>query len=182
MEKQIQQLLVAELKRQVPPKLNFVELDTARGTDSDCLYIDCATKPTFFLAYQASDNRNAFTVEMAWSCDGAFPQPAAFPVPRDWEDIGVKRGDVGVSNFRFRLTKLWVKPKFDPWWEFDVRRAKAKSSEMSVYADPEMSITAKCEWLVSSSVDRVANEGFKYMREIRQRFRTLETASAAESL
>lgn len=133
------------------------------------LYSDTPSKPVVFLFFQVSDKRDAFTVELAWSDSGAFPALSDYPVPRDWPDIGVVRGDHGVTEFRFRLSKLWVKPKYDPWWEFAPPNDISRSGAMSVLADQRFDDTAQCDQLIDDAIRKILNFGCTYIREIRAR-------------
>jgi hypothetical protein len=133
------------------------------------VYVDASAEPAFFISVQIADKRDAFTVEFAWSRDGAFPDLADHPMPRSWPAFGVSRGDADVDRFRFRLTKLWELPKYDPWWEFEPRQGSFGSAKLSVVADQEVDDEAKCEQLVSDAISKILDHGMKYVREVRQR-------------
>jgi hypothetical protein len=170
---EVKKLLLRECDKQMSASLPAFEVcESEEFAGSGRLFIDRSATPVFFLFFQISDKRDAFTLEMAWSQKGVFPPPADYPVPRDWPDIGVKRADTGVEEFRFRLSKLWVKPKYDPWWEFLPRGGASKSAEMSVVAEQNLSDAEKCEYLVADALKRFNDFGGHYMREVRSRDRS----------
>ncbi len=133
------------------------------------LYLNSTAHPTFFLFLQLSEKRDAFTIELAWSVDGIFPQSEGYRIPRNWPELAVNRTDINADRFRFRLSKLWVKPKYDPWWEFSPHIGVSKASDFSIRASAELDDCGKCEQLVSDAMQKILEFGVPYMTEIQSR-------------
>jgi hypothetical protein len=136
------------------------------------LYIDRSVKPECFVFFQFSEKRDAFTVELAWSMLGVFPSFEGSELPRDWPEIGAARTDTGVSAFRFRLSKLWELPKYDPWWEFSPRFGGSKSAKLSVVADQSLEDVGRCSQLVMDALEKLRVFGCPYFAEVRSRPRS----------
>jgi hypothetical protein len=62
---------------------------------------------TFFVMLQPLDNKDQFTVEIAWSDDGKFP----------WRELGLRFFKIESPRSRRRLARLWSKAQIDPVWE-----------------------------------------------------------------
>ena len=142
------------------------------------MYAESTSRPAFFVYFQAHDRRDAFTVEISWSLGGVpVVHPGAYQIPRDWADIGVFRTDTNVEEFCFRLPRLWVKPKYDPWWEFAPRVPylkqlgvpSSKVEMLSVIADQQLGDAGKCKQLVANAVQNILQFGIPYMHDIRAR-------------
>ncbi|HUO10525.1 MAG TPA: hypothetical protein VM008_19630 [Phycisphaerae bacterium] len=150
---------------------SFREYPSKPFVGPGCLFFDTAEAPRFFFLFQASEKRDAFTVELAWNVNEVFPLNQGYSIPRNWPEIGVLRTDTNASQFRFRLSKLWAKPKYDPWWEFVPPLRTTKSAELSVVADQNFGWQEKCAQLVGDAIEKIQTYGIPYMREIRQRTR-----------
>jgi hypothetical protein len=172
MRPSLQQTLLAVLEKQMSIGLpTFRVCDFAKDSGPGRMFIDSSLIPAFFVFFQIAEKRDAFTVEIAWSVDGIYPPIADYPVPRDWPDLNVRRGDLGLTHFRFRLSKLWVPPKYDPWWEFFPSSLDiSKSKSMSIVPDQGLNDEERCQFLVLNAVERIKDEGVKYMSDIRARF------------
>jgi hypothetical protein len=171
MERSLKRLLSAKCDEHFAKALPTFRVFTGRGSKlPGRLYVDTAAKPTFFLFFQFGENRDRFTVELAWSVDGEFPMPSDFPMPRDWDEFGLERQDKHVEQFRFRLTKLWRIPKHDPWWSFKPINLPLLR-ETDFVADQDLSDAEKCDELLSDALKAVTKYGLPYIADIRGRYR-----------
>lgn len=142
------------------------------------MYAELTTRPACFLYFQVHDKRDAFTIDLSWSLTGIAPvQNNGYSIPRDWADIRIFRTDMDVEEFCFRLPHLWVKPKYDPWWEFAPRAPYLKqlslppnkSEILSVIADQQLDNMGKCKQLVGNAMQKILQYGVPYMQDIRAR-------------
>jgi hypothetical protein len=170
MEKALKRLLSVKCDEHVAKALPTFRTFAGQGSKlAGRLYVDTAAEPTFFLFFQFGEKSNQFTVEVAWSIDGQFPLPSDFPMPRDWEDLGVKRGDIGVDRFRFRLTKLWCVPIKDPWWAFTPIKLPLMR-EKNFVSNQDLADAEKCDELLSDALEAVKKHGLPYIADIRRRY------------
>jgi hypothetical protein len=144
----------------------------ARGAETGPMFAYAAgTGFTFFINIYASQKRDAFTVELAWSESGEWPTDSG-NVPRDWAELRLVKTPPKDGKYRFRLTKLWLVPKMDPWWEITPRASVAEI----LRRDPrdlgyleEMDIAEAVERLRNLLADAIAKTveyGIPYFRNV----------------
>jgi hypothetical protein len=119
---------------------------------------------TFFLFLQAYDDKDQFTVEVAWSDDGEFPFGA------------IGRTKIDEPQGRQRLGKLWDKGPEIPVWDVDPEHSarvreylKSLSSDQVLEYPPDLPIEKalpRVAPLVDDALDKFEQFGMPLFRQV----------------
>src|SRR4051812_28993532 len=71
-------------------------------------------KVSHFVMFGVTDRRESFTVDVGWSCSGAFPWTTRYGRPLDDSGAYAEAAVTGTA-FRCRLDRLWGSRR-DHWW------------------------------------------------------------------
>jgi hypothetical protein len=106
---------------------------------------EIAPSLTFFVMLQPFEDKDQFTVEIAWSDDGKFP----------WRELGANLFKIESPRCRRRLARLWSKSQVDPTWEIVRSRTfEETSARIKALSRGDREEVQRLDQLVEVSVEK----------------------------